>query len=108
MDSEPGAGADRRTGYRREDKEPRLWVGVRTSLVARVNHQAMSEVGHRLIFKGQLSILLRLLEFVRNRELSKLSNKDITENPHMLLGTLLNGCSIGLPRIRGASVMRLA
>ena len=45
MDSEPGAGADRRTGYRREDKEPRLWVGVRTSLVARVNHQAMSEVG---------------------------------------------------------------
>ena len=32
-----------------------------------------------LIFKEQLSILLRLTEFVRDRELSKLSNKAITE-----------------------------
>jgi hypothetical protein len=52
------------------------------------------KLGHlRFIFKGQLSILLRLLEFVRNRELSKLSNKDIAENPHAQLGALLSSCA---------------
>ena len=51
------------------------------------------KLGHRLIFKGQLSILLRLLEFVRNRELSKLSNKAIAENPHAPLGALLSSCA---------------
>jgi hypothetical protein len=47
----------------------------------------------RFIFKEQLSILLRLLEFVRNRELSKLSNKAIAENPHAPLGVFLSSCA---------------
>jgi hypothetical protein len=38
-----------------------------------------------LIFKGQLSILLRLTEFVRNRKLSKLSNNAIAELLHALI-----------------------
>jgi hypothetical protein len=35
-----------------------------------------------LIFKGQLSILLRLTEFVLNRNLSKLSSKTVPKYPH--------------------------
>jgi hypothetical protein len=63
------------------------------------------KLGHlRFIFKGQLSILLRLLEFVRNRELSKLSNKAIAENPHAQLGALLSSCA---PLASRASVAHL-
>jgi hypothetical protein len=63
------------------------------------------KLGHlRFIFKGQLSILLRLLEFVRNRELLKLSNKAIAENPHAQLGALLNSCA---PLASRASVAHL-
>jgi hypothetical protein len=58
---------------------------VRTSLVARVNRQAMSEVETFWDIKGQLSILLRLTEFVRDRKLSKLSNKAIAEILHALI-----------------------
>jgi hypothetical protein len=63
------------------------------------------KLGHlRFIFKGQLSILLRLLEFVRNREFSKLSNKAIAENPHAQLGALLSSCA---PLASRASVAHL-
>jgi hypothetical protein len=63
------------------------------------------KLGHlRFIFKGQLSILLRLLEFVRNRELLKLSNKAIAENPHAQLGALLSSCA---PLASRASVAHL-
>jgi hypothetical protein len=63
------------------------------------------KLGHlRFIFKGQLSILLRLLEFVRNRELLKLSNKAIAENPHAQLGALLISCA---PLASRASVAHL-
>jgi hypothetical protein len=58
----------------------------------------------RFIFKGQLSILLRLLEFVRNRELSKLSNEAIAESPHAPLGALLSRCA---PLASRASVAHL-
>jgi hypothetical protein len=63
------------------------------------------KLGHlRCIFKGQLSILLRLLEFVRNRKLSKLSNKAIAENPCAPLGALLSSCA---PVASHASVAHL-
>jgi hypothetical protein len=63
------------------------------------------KLGHlRFIFQGQLSILMRLIEFVRNRELSKLSNKAIAEIPHAPLGALLSSCA---PLASRASVAHL-
>jgi hypothetical protein len=61
------------------------------------------------IFKGQLSILLRLTEFVGDRKISELSNKVIAETSHALIrGAPEQQCSLGPPRIRGASAMHLA
>jgi hypothetical protein len=45
-----------------------------------------------------------LLEFVRNREFSKVSNKGIAENPHAPLGALLSSCA---PLASRASVAHL-